>query len=74
MADISPKLNSSDQPNTRASESPHDVLNTANALKNAVDTLATSIDRGTAIQRAEARNQFEIALTNFSQSIEQTAE
>jgi hypothetical protein len=74
MADISPKLNSPDRPNNRTPESTREILNTANALKDAVDTLATSLVRGTAIQRAEARDRFEIALTDFSQAIDQTAE
>jgi hypothetical protein len=74
MSDISPKLNSPDHPNHLSPERANDILNTASALKNAIDSLATSIVRGSGIQRAAARDQFDIALTEFSQAIDQTAE
>jgi hypothetical protein len=74
MSDVSPKLNNPDHPTTRTPESDSDILNTASALKDAVETLATALVGGSGIQRAEARDRFEIALADFSQAIDQTAE
>jgi hypothetical protein len=74
VVDVSPKLNSPDHSSDESPESISDILRTANALKVAVDNLAASLAGGTGIQRAEARDHFEIALTDFSQAINETAE
>lgn len=74
MSDVSPKLNSLDQPRQRTARTAADVQDAAASLKRAVDDLALSIVAGSGIQRSEARDHFEIALAEFSEVIDRTAE
>ena len=50
------------------------LVEAASALKRAIDDLTQEIVTGRAIGRAEARDQFEIALSSFGQLIDRTAE
>jgi hypothetical protein len=74
MADISPRVNSPDQSDDRSPENVSEILSTARALSAAVETLASAIANGSGIERAEARDRFEIALTEFSEAIDDTEE
>jgi hypothetical protein len=74
MPDVSPKLNRPDRPKGLPREDALRLTDTASTLKQAVDDLTQEIVTGTAIGRAGARDRFEIALSEFAQLIDRTAE
>jgi hypothetical protein len=50
-----------------------DLIDAATELREAVDALSDAVLRGTAIERAAARDRFEVALATYSAQVDATA-
>ena len=74
MPDVSPKLNSPDQPRELSGDDANRLLEAATTLKQAIDDLAHEIVTGRPIGRAGARDRFDIALADFSAITDRTRE
>jgi len=74
VTDVSPRINEPDQPRGLSPENADRLIEAAAALKQAIDDLTHEMTTGTAIGRAGSRDRFEIALAEFAELLDRTAE
>ncbi len=74
MTDVSPRLNSPDRPRGLPTDDADRLVVAASTLKRAIDDLTQELVTGSIIERAGARDRFEIALTEFSALTDRSAE